>query len=260
VGYTSRYYRTPSGFDAGWKLLVVRNLSPSTRGGGIYSVEGGRWIVTLGGYGADYPSQDDDGFLAFAASLGVPDLVDALRAAEPLGSIVGYRRTVNVLHRLDRMSRWPRGLVALGDAVCGFNPIYAQGMSVAALGAQLLGETWDAHGAAGDVEWRFQRGLARLLRGPWDLAVHEDYRFPGTEGPRPARTAAFRAWYEDQVLRTVVSDRVVHRTFVEVLHMLRPSSDLARPGTVVRVARARLRAGRVAAGPRDRPGGVGVVR
>ena len=182
VGYASRYYQPPSGFDRGWKLLLVRNLSPSTRGGGIYSVEGGRWIVTLGGYGADYPGQDDDGFLAFAASLGVPDLVDALRTAEPLGPIVGYRRTVNVLHQLDRMRRWPRGLVALGDAVCGFNPIYAQGMSVAALGARLLGETWAAHGAADDVEWRFQRGLARLLRDPWELAVHEDYRFPGTKG------------------------------------------------------------------------------
>jgi flavin-dependent dehydrogenase len=246
VGYASRYYRPSSDPDPGWKLLLVRNLSPSTRGGGVYTVEGGRWIVSLGGYGSDYPPQDDTGFLAFADSLGVPDLGDALRTAEPLGPVVGYRRTVNVLRRLDRMRRWPRGLVALGDAVCGFNPIYGQGMSVAALGARLLGETWDAQAGADDTEWRFQQALARLLRGPWDLAVHEDYRFPGTLGPPRSRLAGLRAGYEDQVFRAAVSDRAVHRTFVEVLHMLRPASDLARPGTVARVAWARLRAGREA--------------
>jgi 2-polyprenyl-6-methoxyphenol hydroxylase-like FAD-dependent oxidoreductase len=241
VGYASRYVHPPDGFDQEWKLLLVRNLSPGTRGGGIYLVEGDRWIVTLGGFAGDYPGQEEPGFLAFATSLGVPEFSDALRAAEPLTPIVGYRRTVNVLRHFDLVQRWPAGFVAVGDSVCGFNPVYAQGMSVAALGARLLGRTFESDGSANDVEWRFQARLARLLRDPWDLAVHEDYRYPGTEGPRPSRMAGMRARYEDQVLRAVVVDPVVHRTFVEVLHMLRPVSDLVRPGIASRVARARLR-------------------
>ena len=240
VGYASRYYRPPPGMDHDWKLLLVRNRIPGTRGGGIYSIEGGRWIVTLGGFGGDYPAQDDEGYLAFAGSLGVDAFSDALAAAEPLGPVVGYRRTVNVWRHFDRMERWPRGFVALGDAVCAFNPVYAQGMSVAALGARLLGDTF-ASAEGVDREGTFQARLARLLRGPWNLATQEDYRYPETEGPPRSRLSSLRDRYADEIMRAAVTDRVVHRAFIDVVHMRRPASHLGRPGMAARVVRARLR-------------------
>jgi 2-polyprenyl-6-methoxyphenol hydroxylase-like FAD-dependent oxidoreductase len=249
VGYASRLYRPPAGHDPGWKLLLVRNPMPGTRGGGIYSIDAERWIVTLGGFAGDMPPLEDDGFLGFARSLGVPHLADALESAEPLSEVVGYRRTLNVLHHFDRAKRWPVGLVALGDAVCGFDPVYAQGMSVAARGAQLLGSMVGStrHTELGP---RFQASLAAMIRDPWDLAVQEDLRYSGTESTIPrTRLLATRAWYGDRVLRAVVHEPDVHRAFVEVLHLLRPASDLARPGIAARVLRPRRSSGGDAGSP-----------
>ncbi len=101
-------------------------------------MEGGRWLVTVSGGDGDYPPTDEAGFLGFARALRTPDLSEAIKDAEPLGPIVGYRATENRLWHYDRLERWPKGLVALGDAVCVLNPVYGQGMTTAALGAEVL--------------------------------------------------------------------------------------------------------------------------
>jgi flavin-dependent dehydrogenase len=238
LGYATRMYQIPDGFSAGWRYLVVRNPLPQTRAGVVCPIEGGRWLVTLGGFSGDYPPHDEPGFLAFARSLATPEFAGAIEAAQPLTPAVAYRRTVNRLRHVERLPAWPKGFVALGDAVCAFNPIYGQGMSTATLAAVLLGAVVGDGGP--DVERRFQRRLARLIQGPWRMAPGEDYRYPDTTGPARGPATRINQWYADQVMRAAVHDVRVHRAFVEVMNMVRPPSVLGRPGVAARVLRAGL--------------------
>jgi len=92
----------------------------------LYPIEGDRWILTVAGVGRDYPPTDEAGFLEFTRSLRSSILYEAIKDAQPLSSIYGYRRTENHRRHYERYP-WPEGFVAVGDAVCAFNPIYAQG-------------------------------------------------------------------------------------------------------------------------------------
>jgi 2-polyprenyl-6-methoxyphenol hydroxylase-like FAD-dependent oxidoreductase len=247
-GYASRYYRPPAGLAPDWKALYIQQAPPEDPRGGLVSpVEGGRWLVSLIGGDGDYPPTDEAGFLAFARSLRSPALYEAIAAAKPLTPIAGQRATENRLRHYDRLGRFPDGVVAVGDAVCAFNPVYGQGMSAAALGAEVL-DRWLREGHRGPVPGRdFQRRLARATAA-WQLSTGADYSFRTTEGPPQGRVARLTGRYIAAVMRVATRRPWARRRLAEVFHLLRPPSALFSPGVLARLAWDRL-ACKVGAGP-----------
>jgi hypothetical protein len=157
---------------------------------------------------------------------------EAIQDASAVTSIFGYRRTENVRRYYEKLPRYLEGLITLGDAVCAFNPVYGQGMTVAALGAKALDECLreqrrlrPAGELAGLVE-RFQKQLGRVVATPWLLATGEDFRYPATEGAKPALATRILRPYLDQVLLTAAENRKAHQAFLEVVHLVKPPSAL----------------------------------
>lgn len=233
VGYASRVYRLPEG-RAGETLgmFIVGRPPGDKRLGVIAPIEGGRAICTLGGLVRDYPPEDPAGYLEFARSLAVDDLYRVLSAAEPLSDVISYRFGSQQRRRYERTEHFPDGIVALGDSVCSFNPIYGQGMTTAALSALALDEALREQKTSGPsltgFSRRFQTALAKIHDGPWLMACGEDFRYPEVEGQRPLGYPALR-WYTSRVHEAATRDPVVTVEFLKVMHMLEPITALMQP-------------------------------
>jgi 2-polyprenyl-6-methoxyphenol hydroxylase-like FAD-dependent oxidoreductase len=244
VGYASRIYRRPAGL-ADSTPLFVQPRPPNTRGAAVFPIDGNRWLVTLAGWLADYPPTTDPEFLEFAGSLEVPDVRTALEQAEPLTPISIHKFPANRRRHYEKASKLPEGLVVMGDALCSFNPVYAQGMTVAALGAMTLDQCLQGRQAHADSQTsnlsrRFHRQMSAIVDASWQAAVGEDLRYPHVIGRRPPGTRLAH-WYTGLIHHEAAHDEYIAREFYKVLHLTAPPSLLFRPGVLIRTLAAACR-------------------
>ena len=237
LGYATCVYKIPGDFNADWKILMIGDKPPSMPRAGILApIEGNRWMLTLGGYGRDYPPTDREGFVEFARSLRSDLIYRAVKDAEPLTRISGFRTTMNRRRHYEAMKRWPERFVVLGDAACAFNPIYGQGMGVAAMTAAALREV-----VAGAMEPGFARCMqtqvARASAGAWVIATGADVRYPTTVGRQPGAVDRMMQRYLDRVIEVSMQDATVNQAFIRVVHLLDAPSALFRPAVAWRTLR-----------------------
>jgi flavin-dependent dehydrogenase len=138
-------------------LMILATPPGQPQGGLIFPEENGVCCVMLAGANKDYPPAGEAGFVDFARSLGT-EFHRAVQAAEPLTQAYGYRGTESRRRHDEKLTRWPDRYVVLGDAFYGFNPIYGQGMTVAAMSAVALGD--EIRRTGGDLD-----GLAQRTQG-----------------------------------------------------------------------------------------------
>jgi 2-polyprenyl-6-methoxyphenol hydroxylase-like FAD-dependent oxidoreductase len=241
LGYASRVYRAPAGADA-WKALYLqRTHAADTRGGLVLPLEGDHWMVTLVGVGGDYPPTNAEAFLEFARSLPHRQLFDAIKHAEPLTPVHGFRGANNRRRHFEKLVRQPERFVTIGDAFCAFNPVYGQGMTTAAVGALALDRSLRARPRSEAVDSlrgfadRFHKDLACVVDAPWSLSIAQDLRLPRTEGGQPGMLDGLIHRYVDAVTRLACVDATALLALTHVLHLLTPPSALFHPRILTRV-------------------------
>lgn len=243
AGYASCTVSLPQHRWPDSALLLVREPSGEGRAGGLYRIEGDRFIATVVGVERDYPPTDFAGLVAFARTLPSTALHDVLQHASPLSEVSSFRRTENRLVHYEN-SDAVDGLIVLGDAACAFNPVYSQGMAVAAQAAVTLDRCLSTyrrgpHGKGFAAV--FQRALARENKISWQLSSSAD-----VEHARATAADANVSWslsLRHRLLRRVLERALerprLTRAFVEVMNLVRSPWCLLHPRLVFEWARSR---------------------
>jgi 2-polyprenyl-6-methoxyphenol hydroxylase-like FAD-dependent oxidoreductase len=239
IRYSTAIFHIPDDAPPDWKGVMMLPQAPqSSRSALMFPLEGNRWIVSVGGRLGDRPPGDWDEFLACVQQLRTPTIYNAIKHANRLGEIARFGFPASVWRHFERLDVFPRGLLPFGDAVCRFNPVYGQGMSVAAQEACLLHGLLATRAVERDPLARlgpaFFAEAQRLIDTPWAMAAIPDFAYPETRGQRPPdfeRTLKFGF----ALTRLAAQDPAVHKLMFEVQHLLKPRSVYQDPEIKQRV-------------------------
>jgi len=239
MSYVSRFFRLPTDHTISWYTAGCFTYAPDiNRGGGAVMVDGDRWLITLIGAGGEVPPTDLDDFLDYAASLDVEEIPTTITAGTPLTPPYRYARMANRWICYHRLRRWPQRLAVVGDAVCVFNPVYGQGLTVAAQQVQLLGKLLADTPTLTDLAQRFQREAGSLIQLPWSMATSSDLSW---DSAPPSRSARLIRWYLNHLLDLIPTDSEVASRFIQVQNMMSGPTMLITPRMIAKVARQSLR-------------------
>lgn len=237
VHYTTRRYELPEGVLDGDHHVLVGPTSDGPRGAAMTHVEDGSWIVTLFAMAGERPPVDEEDFARFAKGLPIPDIHEAIGAGRPLDDPAPYRFPANRRHRYERLAELPEGLLVAGDAVCSFNPIYGQGMTVAAMQARILRDRLRAGAPPSPRTWF--RDIAKVVETAWQLAVGSDLGVDAVDGRRPLSVRVMNR-YLTRLQAAAAHDPRLTARLVRVVGLVDPPSLLLRPTTIAPVLRSAL--------------------
>jgi 2-polyprenyl-6-methoxyphenol hydroxylase-like FAD-dependent oxidoreductase len=241
VGYATRYYRRVADEPTTASGIIMASVPPGTSGAVLLWQDGERFVVTLAGYFGAHPPTDEAGFLAFARALPAPEVYEAIRKAEPITPISAFKYPASQRRRYERLRRFPAGYLVFGDAICSFNPIYGQGMSVRASEALVLRDC--LRQGSHRLAQRFFARASRIIDSPWSLAVGNDLRYKQVAAPR-SPLVRFINWYVGKLHIAAWQDEQVALAFLRVLNLVDPPPSILRPHVVLRVVLGNMRAQR----------------
>jgi 2-polyprenyl-6-methoxyphenol hydroxylase-like FAD-dependent oxidoreductase len=233
LSYSSQALRLPPG-TLKEKMVIIGPAARRPTGMALFGYENDTWILTVCGMAGVEPPSDLAEMISFADGLAPPHMVAAIKMGEPLAEVCRFRYPGSRWRRYDKMRRFPDGLVVLGDAICSFNPIYGQGMTVAALQAHALRDC--LRRGTTDLARRYFRAASKPIGVAWQFAVGGDLSLPEVEGRRPLAVRLSNK-YVDRLQTVAQSDLAVAEQFTRVVSLLDPPSTLLHPKMLLRATR-----------------------
>jgi 2-polyprenyl-6-methoxyphenol hydroxylase-like FAD-dependent oxidoreductase len=239
MGYATRWYRIPTDVKLDIPAVLIQSAAQPglNRGAAAGQIEDNQVLITLMGMGGDYPPTDEAGFAEFARSLPDDTVERWLKLLEPVSPIFGFRAT-NRLRHYERLQHYPERFIAIGDATCALNPIYGQGMTVAAMQAEVLHHLLMKTTTLDHFARTFHRKLARINSVPWLLATSEDRRYPTTDGAPPNIFERAMFAYIALLFRAASRDSAVAQGLLKTMQLLMHPAGLFHPRILFGALRA----------------------
>lgn len=235
--YRTAVFEIPDDAAYDWKVLMsYSNPPPDSRATMIVPIEGNRWICCLVWHGDEDAPRDRESFLEFARKLRTPTCYQAIKDARMLGNVVGYLFPESRHRHFSELEAFPKGLLPVADAICHFNPLYGQGMSVAALEAEALCELLrDWQGGFHELTRAFLRRTDEIITVPWNTAAVPDLAYPDTHGERPTNHRQLLE-FGAAFLNLAAIDAAAHKLRLEIIGLLKPYTALTNnPAMMARI-------------------------
>jgi 2-polyprenyl-6-methoxyphenol hydroxylase-like FAD-dependent oxidoreductase len=239
AGYSSRWFQGPPPGQWPeqwwwWAGAYIRRRPDDLTEANFQLKEHNRWHLTLSGFNRRYPPTHEAEFMEYVRGLRSPIIAEMTRLMEPISPVYANRAMRNHWRHYECWNERLDGFIAIGDAFCHYNPVYAQGMTALALSATMLHACLETYATATpEFPREFFDAQARIQRDPWKLSAGVDLRFPFTVGERPLSMKLFNLYLDGVGL--AAKDPIVRRRLVEVAQLIRPLSDLFAPAVAGRV-------------------------
>lgn len=229
--------------DPDVRVVLWRAADPSNtvRGAVMTQVEGDRWMVTLSGVVDNRPGRTREDFIRVCESVLPPEFGAVAERDRIIGEIATYRHAENLRRDFCALASMPARIIAVGDAVASFNPVYGQGMSAAALHASALSEYLGSGPDLARPARKFFTLQKVVVDAAWETSALADLALPHVDGPYP-RGYWWRQWIRKRVMAASLVDPRLGRRADQVGFMLRDPRLLSSPGTLVLVALVTMRA------------------
>ena len=160
-------------------MLMSPSFPDNPYGVLIQTIEDRRYFVTFSGYANEKAPQTDEEFYHFAENLSISNVTDFLNKAVAISDIKTYKIPYQVRRRFDLTTNMPEGLLVVGDAHCRFDPVFGQGVSVAAMEARQLQLLLQGRKQLDKTfTQQFYKKAATIIETPWDMTTTEISRHP----------------------------------------------------------------------------------
>jgi 2-polyprenyl-6-methoxyphenol hydroxylase-like FAD-dependent oxidoreductase len=232
AGYSTCWYQAPAPAQRPaswwWKGIFLNPPTKPNREEDYYvalilPIEGNRFLLTLASWGGRTLPADHESFAALCGRLRSPIVAEALAISQPISPIFHRKGMQNIWKHFEK-SRGPAGFIAMADAVCAFNPVYAQGMTSAAVCSQILGKlTGERDPTEANFPAMFYQRQAEFVRQPWDMSVARDRQALGQSNGAEGALGG-EAW--ERILREGGRIPVIAEALFNVINLNRPAESL----------------------------------
>lgn len=200
---------------------------------GLVATENDRWTLVQMTYGDVRPGHTLDAFRATCAKL--PPLFGEAAGQGLAEEIASFYQGDTRRRHFIGLKRFPARLVSVGDAVASFSPVYAQGISSAALHASCLAEYLSSGPELHRPATRFFELQRVVVDAAWAVSADVDAaRLDALSGAEVPEEVSRKRDAMKQMARAALSDPVVGRRFLDVTSMLAHPGTLADPALLER--------------------------
>lgn len=228
MGYTSGLFEPPEDLaNETWACLMLA-VPPGLRASYLTPVDGGLWLATMYGRAGDFAPREHVGFVEWTKGLAHPCIYERLVRAKPASQLRSFRIPKGVWRRFDKMEKFPDAILPLGEVFTAFNPMYGQGISLAASQALAISRAFakiNSLHAGEEFRKEYFDGCYEMNQTGWGVMETRDFEYSSTKGSRPLDIE--KKWRLGKTVRDLAeTDEEVHELSVRVTHLLESPTSL----------------------------------